>query len=195
MASSWNHDNHCLGQRTYFFWKSLTYQLLVCFNHVLQQGRFLDEHHNFYKNNLPIPQKTSKFPSPKLTWQTKIDSSDVGLKSINIHQSGQCTGHLPGNQGYACTDGATEASDFFWIFQQFRMITQDSIPDCLLVQKRSYQSELCRSQDFRAKQNWLMCVTAQSCSASAKVWPFNTTLPLDNSIGTISTSSIAIWGT
>ena len=68
------------------------------------------------KKNLPMPQKTSKFPSPKLTWQTKIDSSDVGLKSINIHQSGQCTGHLPGNQGYACTDGATEASDFFLDF-------------------------------------------------------------------------------
>lgn len=65
-----------------------------------------------------FPQKISGYPKEnfKSFSEAKVDveqtliSSDVGLKSINIHQSGQCAGHLPGNQGYTCTDGATKAS-------------------------------------------------------------------------------------
>ena len=63
------------------------------------------------KKSPDTPKENFKaFSQAKVDVEQKLISSDVGLKSINIHQSGQCAGHLPGNQGYTCTDGATETS-------------------------------------------------------------------------------------
>lgn len=74
-------------------------------------GRFLDEHQHFHPKISGYPKENFKsFSKAKVDVEQTLISSDVGLKSINIHQSGQCAGHLPGNQGYTCTDGATKAS-------------------------------------------------------------------------------------